>query len=152
MEWRLLTRAEVTDVFGQEVTCAVLRGADLCASQFGLQVPNEPRLCPLPRVQDEKVLHAICPMGNLLRAVRTQGRTLGRGAEVAVLEEKNSKYAVRYQDAAGAVKFWVEKAWVGVSYPVVVRWERSMLSIRYRIAVFNNTECFDYPFSVYGWT
>ena len=98
------------------------------------------------------MLHAVCPMGNLLHAVQTQGHTLLRGAEVAVLGQQGSKFEVRYENAAGAIRFWLEKAWVGVSYPVVVRWERSMLSVRYRIAVFNNTECFDYPFSVYGWT
>ena len=96
-------------------------------------------------------MHAVCPMGNLLRVVRTQNRVLRRGAAVAVLEEKQGKYAVRYQDAAGTVKFWVEKSVVGVTYPIIVRWARSMISIRYRIALFNNTAFFEYPFSVYGW-
>jgi hypothetical protein len=75
--------------------------------------------------------------------------------EVALLRGARGKYVCLTQALLGrkAEIISVPHRAVGVTYPVIVEHNaRQMnLSIRYKLAKFNNTQGFEYNFSVHGW-
>jgi hypothetical protein len=148
--WRLHTRAELQDIFGAEVHRR-MHVTVMIVAQVGLYVAGEPRLCPLPPASVPKALLAICPVGHLTVA---QGR-YPIDCEVALLDELHGMYVclTKALPTRKATRILVPCCAVGITYPVIIEHNarHASLSIRYKLAKFNNTQGFEYAFSVHGW-